>query len=235
MNDWTGEISEIERIAREVKSGSRIISISGLTSTAAKAFALSRVQEGSGKTFVIVAESNRDLESFESDLNFWKDLPGSVESRGILSFPSFETEIYSGVSPHADTLERRALALWQLSRTQPDFLIVTARSLAGRIVPPNQIENQGAVLKRDEEFSPDELIERLVSAGYVREDPLTNVGQFSMRGGIIDVWSSDAANPVRIEFFGDTVDSIREFYPETQLSTQQLREVAIAPMREFGA
>ena len=56
-----------------------------------------------------------------------------------------------------------------------------------------------------------------------------------MRGGIVDVWSPDAENPVRIEFFGDTVDSIREFDAETQLSTNQLKEISLAPMREFAA
>jgi transcription-repair coupling factor (superfamily II helicase) len=79
------------------------------------------------------------------------------------------------------------------------------------------------------------LVEKLISAGYVREEPIGNFGQFSIRGGIIDVWSPDAENPVRIEFFGDTVDSIREFDPDTQLSTGQLTEIAIAPMREFLA
>jgi transcription-repair coupling factor (superfamily II helicase) len=64
----------------------------------------------------------------------------------------------------------------------------------------------------------------LISAGYVREEPLGNFGQFSIRGGIMDVWSPDAENPVRIEFFGDTVDSIREFDPDTQLSTASLRD-----------
>ena len=78
-------------------------------------------------------------------------------------------------------------------------------------------------------------MERLAAAGYVREDPIGNIGQFSVRGGILDVWSPDADSPVRIEFFGDTVDSIRVFDPETQLSTERLKETSIAPMREFAA
>jgi transcription-repair coupling factor (superfamily II helicase) len=65
--------------------------------------------------------------------------------------------------------------------------------------------------------------------------PLRNVGEFSVRGGILDVWSPDAEMPVRIEFFGDTIDSMREFDPETQLSTEQIKETSIAPMREFSA
>jgi transcription-repair coupling factor (superfamily II helicase) len=79
------------------------------------------------------------------------------------------------------------------------------------------------------------LIEKLVASGYVREEPIKNIGEFSVRGGILDVWSPTAEMPVRIEFFGDTVDSIRQFDAETQLSVGQLKEIAIAPMREIAA
>ena len=78
---------------------------------------------------------------------------------------------------------------------------------------------------------PEGIIAKLSAAGYVREDPLTNEGQFSNRGGIIDVWPPGAANPLRIEFFGDTIDSIREFDAETQLSITHVDEAAIPPMR----
>ncbi|HEX6279049.1 MAG TPA: transcription-repair coupling factor, partial [Pyrinomonadaceae bacterium] len=104
-----------------------------------------------------------------------------------------------------------------------------------RTVKPQELENLGADLNVDEDTSPDELVERLASAGYVREDPIGGVGQFSVRGGILDVWSPDSDFPVRVEFFGDTVDSIRVFDPETQLSTERLKETSIAPMREFAA
>ncbi|HSL53686.1 MAG TPA: transcription-repair coupling factor, partial [Pyrinomonadaceae bacterium] len=67
-----------------------------------------------------------------------------------------------------------------------------------------------------------------------REDPVGGVGEFSMRGGIVDVWPPGREAPVRLEFFGDTVDSVREFDPENQLSTAQLKEVEVPPMREFA-
>src|SRR5678809_1439277 len=81
-------------------------------------------------------------------------------------------------------------------------------------------------------YSPEALVDKLMATGYVREDPVGAVGEFSMRGGIIDVWSPGQDSPVRIEFFGDEVDSLRGFDPETQLSTSQLSEIEIVPMRE---
>ncbi|HSU25663.1 MAG TPA: transcription-repair coupling factor, partial [Pyrinomonadaceae bacterium] len=247
MNAPVKEFDEITGLIRAIGKGTQVVSLSGLTSTAAKAFVLARLQERTGRTFVVVTDTNKDLDTFSCDLEFWTDTisraetpeTGYLEFRNphstILTLPSFETEVYSGVSPHAETQERRAMTLWRLRREKPDFLVVSAKALVARTAAPDDIESLGAVLKRDEDFSPGNLVERLVSAGYVREDPINNFGQFSIRGGIVDVWSPDAENPVRIEFFGDTVDSIREFDPETQLSINQLKEMAIAPMREFAA
>ncbi|HEX2641077.1 MAG TPA: CarD family transcriptional regulator, partial [Pyrinomonadaceae bacterium] len=247
MNAPVKEFDEITGLIRAIGKGTQVVSLSGLTSTAAKAFVLARLQERTGRTFVVVTDTNKDLDTFSCDLEFWTDTisraetaeTGNLEFRDphstILTLPSFETEVYSGVSPHAETQERRAMTLWRLRREKPDFLVVSAKALVARTAAPDNIESLGAVLERDEDFSPGNLVERLVSAGYVREDPINNFGQFSIRGGIVDVWSPDAENPVRIEFFGDTVDSIREFDPETQLSINQLKEMAIAPMREFAA
>ncbi len=222
--------NEFDKLKREIEKGSRVVSLSGLTSVAAKAFVLSKLQAETGKTFAIVTESNGELESWETDLAFFGD---SATTR-IVTLPSFEADPYSGTSPHAETQERRALALWQLRRGEHNFVILSARSLIQRTVTPDEIASLGCVLVRDADFPPEVLIERLFAGGYVREEPLFGPGQFSVRGGIVDVWSPDADAPVRIEFFGDTVDSIRSFDPDTQLSTGQLKEIAVAPMREIA-
>src|SRR4030095_13388580 len=141
---------------------------------------------------------------------------------------------YAGGSPHAETLERRALALWRLAQNKPDFALLTSRALAPRPVSSAEILRAAAILRRDEDHSPQELVAKLIACGYVREDPIGAVGEFSMRGGILDVWPPGQNMPVRIEFFGDTVDSIREFDPESQLSTTQLAEIEVPPMRELA-
>jgi transcription-repair coupling factor (superfamily II helicase) len=149
--------------------------------------------------------------------------------------PSFETDPYADVSPHAETLERRALALWKIAKGEGDIVVASARSLVQRTVTRNEIIGLGAQLKREEDASLEELVDKLITGGYVREEPIAGPGQFSLRGGILDVWSPDSETPARIEFFGDSVDSIRSFDPDTQLSLEQLRSTSIAPMREFAA
>ncbi|HVE59541.1 MAG TPA: transcription-repair coupling factor [Pyrinomonadaceae bacterium] len=228
------ETTEIKRLSDEIRRGTRVVSLGGLTSIASKAFVLSHLQAEIAKTFVVVADSNKELENWDCDLEFFQSKIRNQKSK-IEVLPSFETDIYSGISPHAETLERRALTLWKLSFAQPDFLVVSAKSLITKTVAVRKMRDLGAVLKIDEDFAPEDLIEMLVSSGYVREEPLKNIGEFSVRGGILDVWSPTAEMPVRIEFFGDTVDSIRQFDADTQLSVGQLKEIALAPMREFAA
>jgi transcription-repair coupling factor (superfamily II helicase) len=229
------ETSEVKRVVDEINRGARVISISGLVAGSARALALATLQRETGKPFALVTQANRDLEPWEEDLRFWYCALAGKQScdREVLLLPSSESDPYAGSSPHPDTLERRALTLWRLAQGRQDFLLLTARALSRRTVMPEEILQAGALLKRSETQPPEELVEQLVAAGYMREDPIGAVGEFSMRGGILDVWSPGQQQPVRIEFFGDEIDSIRAFDPETQLSTNQLSEIEIVPMREL--
>ena len=229
------ETDQYQHLVRELERGSRVISVSGLITGSARALALAALQRSTGKLFAIITQSTRELEPWERDLRFWYcALAGKTDcDNEVLILPASESDPYSGSGPHAETLERRALALWRLTNHSQDFVLLTARALARKTVAPDEIARAGALLKRDEDYSPEELLEKLMAAGYIREDPVGAVGEFSMRGGILDVWSPGWEAPARIEFFGDTIESIREFDPETQLSTTQLAHVEVAPMREL--
>jgi len=229
--------AEFRRVLDQINRGARVISISGLVAGPARALVLAALQRQTAKHFALVVPAQRDLENWERDIGFWYCALRGTSDCGdaVAVLPASESDPYAGGSPHAETLERRALALWRLARRQQDFLLLTSRALARRTVAPSDIMKAGAVLRRDEDASPEELVGKLVASGYVREDPVGAIGEFSMRGGILDVWPPGHDAPVRIEFFGDTVDSVREFDPETQLSTTQLPQVEIAPMRELIA
>ena len=230
------ESAECQRVVSEIKRGARVVSISGLVAAPARALALAALQRETGKQFAVVVPAQRDLESWERDISSWYcALRGVAECQeAVAVLPASESDPYAGASPHAETLEKRALALWRLAWRPHDFVLLTSRALARRTVPPAEVLKAGAVLRRDQDHSPEELVEKLMACGYVREDPVGAVGEFSMRGGILDVWPPGRNAPARIEFFGDTVDSIREFDPETQLSTVQFAEIEIAPMRELS-
>lgn len=231
---------EFQRVLDDIRGGARVVSISGLVAAPARALALAALQLETGKQFAVVAPAQRDLENWERDIDFWycalRGATGTTDAVTVL--PASESDPYAGGSPHTETLEKRALALWRLARRGKsgagDFVLLTARALARRTVPPAEVLNAGAVLRRDEDHSPEELVDKLVASGYVREDPISAIGEFSIRGGILDLWPPGRDAPARVEFFGDTVDSIREFDPETQLSTVQLVEIEVPPMRELA-
>ena len=240
------EVAEFARLLAEVRGGAKVVSVSGLTSEPARALALAALRRETGARFAVVLQTNRELEAWERDLGFWagalrrkeagdgEAASGGRGAEAVLTLPASEGDPYAGASPHPEILERRALALWRLARGQGGLVLLSARALVRRTVAPEEVLKAGAVLRRDEDFAPELLIERLLASGYVREDPVGAVGEFSLRGGILDVWSPGHDAPVRVEFFGDTVDSVRKFDPETQLSVAQLKEVELVPMRELS-
>src|ERR1051326_4206496 len=244
--------AEFRSVLDQIRGGARIVSISGLVAAPGRALVLAALQRETDRQFALVVPAQRDLESWERDISFWYCALRGVSQceDSVVILPASESDPYAGGSPHAETLERRALALWRLARSRQggmgvspmdqaqdaratDFVLLTSRAMARRTIAPDKILKAGTLVRRDEDHSPEELVDKLVAGGYVREDPVAAVGEFSIRGGILDVWPPGRDAPVRIEFFGDTVDSIREFDPETQLSTTQLQQVEIAPMREL--
>src|SRR5882672_9477516 len=109
---------EFQRVLDDIKRGARAISISGLVAGPARALVLAALQRETGKQFAVVVPAQRDLEDWERDLNFWYcALRGVAAGKdAVTDLPASESDPYAGGSPHAETLEKRALALWRLAR-----------------------------------------------------------------------------------------------------------------------
>jgi transcription-repair coupling factor (superfamily II helicase) len=238
------ENENFQRLVAEARAGQRLLRVAGLAS-GAKAMTLVALQRAIGRRLAVVSLRDRDLEDLERDLRFFYcQINGRAECENeIFVLPASESDPYSGSSPHAEILERRALALWRLTAGAGDIVMLTSRSLMRRFVAVDEIKQATVALRVGEELPLDYLIEHLASVGYVRSDPVGSVGEFSSRGGILDFYSPSGslsenertANPVRVEFFGDEIDSIREFDPETQRSIGEIKETLISPMRDERA
>ncbi len=224
---------EFQQLAADIRRGARVVSLGGLSLGPARALVLAALQQATGRRFALVATANRDLEAWETDVRFWREALGGAGE--VLTLPAVETDPYAAASPHAELLEERALALWRLAQGAGDFVLLSSQALAQRAFAPEELKRAGAFLRRDEDYDLNELRDKLLAAGYLREDPVGATGEFSLRGGILDVWPPGREFPVRVEFFGDTVDSLREFDAETQLSIKPLKELEIPPMRELCA
>jgi len=238
------EDENFQRLVAEARVGKRLLRIAGLAS-GAKALTLVALQRAIGRRLAVVSQRDRDLEDLERDLRFFYcQINGRVECENeIFILPASESDPYSGASPHAEILERRALSLWRLTAGAGNIVMLTSRSLMRRFVAVEEIKQATVALRVGEELPLDYLIEHLASVGYVRSDPVGSIGEFSSRGGILDFYSPSgnlsedehAVNPVRVEFFGDEIDSIREFDPETQRSIREVKETLITPMRDERA
>ncbi len=235
--EWYRRIEEdkgFANVLRACRKGERSVRVAGL-GDGAKALAVAALANSVGKRVAFVSLAGRDLEQLEGDVRFfYTSLAGEKAGEDdLLVLPAIEADPYSGTSPHAEILERRALALWKLAQGHGRIVLMTAGSLLPRVVGSSLIRQSGVTLRTGEEIPLDYLIDHLSSVGYVRADPVGSPGEFSSRGGILDFFSpSPGDHPFRIEFFGDAIDSIRAFDPESQRSIARLGEATIAPMRD---
>ncbi|HXG92602.1 MAG TPA: transcription-repair coupling factor [Blastocatellia bacterium] len=226
---------ELEQLAREINSGRRAVVVSGLAGSA-RALVVAALEKKINRPIVFVARSNREVEEFQPDVEFFYCALNGVNTceAAVLAVPALETDPYDGTSPHAEVLEQRALAFYRAARGDARILLTSLSALAERTVSPDSLRSSALALRVGEEMPLELIVDLLIASGYVREEPVGAVGEFSLRGGILDVFSPAHDAPHRIEFFGDTVDSIREFDADTQRSVGRAEETIIAPMRELS-
>ena len=227
------ESAEVERLASEIASGKRTVIISGLAG-GARSLVLASIERKTGRRVVLVTRSNREVEDFLPEVEFFYSALGGASSQGVLTIPALEADPYDGTSPHAEALEQRALSLHRAATGEARILLTSIAALAERTVAPGALKSSSITLRTGEDMPPELIVDLLIAGGYVRQEPVGAVGEFSLRGGILDVFSPAHDAPHRVEFFGDTVESIREFDPETQRSVNRVGETIIVPMRELS-
>ena len=155
------------------------------------------------------------------------DLQNFTQQDQICYFPSDEAVPFDrGIfTPILHSMRMKALAV--IIEKKAPFIITTPSATIKKIPSPNQLKTNLVYLQVGEDFERDLLIEWLIEGGYERVNSIEELGQFSARGGIVDVFSVESEAPYRIEFFGDTIESIREFDVLSQLSTKQLKKIRL--------
>lgn len=224
------ESAPFRTLLSELRSGRNSICTSGLT-LSARALFLTALHQELQRSISIICRSNSELEQLENDINFFLTVSGRQRAGRVLSLPASEVDPYGELSPHPEIEQQRATTLDALARGDGEILIISVKALIERIASPREILNLSLKLKVGEESLLEEIVDMLQAIGYVREDPVNEVGTYSLRGGILDVFSPNSEQPFRIEFFGDTIESLRSFDLETQRSTAKLDSIRIHPMR----
>src|SRR6266545_1911196 len=151
----------------------------------------------------------------------------------VVRFPAWESLPYEGISPGPQVAGARARAVHRVRHAQ-GRLVVVAPVLAGlQGLVPDLGTHEPLAIEAGTTLGPHILIERLVAMGYARAEVVEHRGEFAVRGGIVDLFPSTARRPSRLEYFGDEVESLREFAPATQLSTGRIDRVEVYPCREL--
>ena len=209
--------------------------IAGLT-PAAKALAAVAVARARSGVTLLVVPTDRDVEQLTSDARFfYASLEGASEAavdRAVLPLPSLEVDPYRGMTPHFRVAAARARALFGAARGDARLIIASAAALLPRVSPPERLLAASLEIRPGTEIEPQDLADLLVDAGFTREDPVDEHGSFTIRGGIVDLFPAADSEPVRIEFVGDMVETLRRYDPATQRSTHPTDQVAIIPVRE---
>jgi transcription-repair coupling factor (superfamily II helicase) len=193
---------------------------------------LAREAAKDGQPILHVARDAQRMTTLESAIAFF------APDVGQLSLPAWDSVPYDRVAPNSDIVAQRILTLGTLANREPGdkqplIVLTTINAILQRLAPRSFIANSVQQLKPGQTVKMASLVEGLEMSGYVRSGTVTDPGQYAVRGGILDLFPP-GSQTARLDFFGDTLETIKCFDPETQRSTKTLSELVLRPMSELA-
>jgi transcription-repair coupling factor (superfamily II helicase) len=184
-----------------------------------------------GAMLLHVARDDRRLEAMEHALAFF------APDLKVVSIPAWDTVPYDRVGPNPEIVARRITGLAKLvlgARKEAAVVITTVNAILQKLPPREALRRSLRPLAAGQRVDMNGLIERLSAAGFVRTGTVMEPGEFAVRGGIVDVFPPGRINPVRLDFFGDTLESIKSFDAETQRTKQVVQKLVLMPISEVA-
>ncbi|MBX3604644.1 MAG: transcription-repair coupling factor [Piscinibacter sp.] len=175
----------------------------------------------------IVTAEPADTQRLEGELAFFA--PGLR----IAVFPDWETLPYDTFSPHQDLISERLATLWRIQQQDVDVVLLPASTALVRLAPPSFLAAYTFQFRQKQRLDEAALKAQLTLAGYSHVSQVVSPGEYAVRGGLIDLFPMGSPVPYRVDLFGDEVDSIRTFDPDSQRSLYPVPEVRLLPGREF--
>ena len=219
------ELKEYNEILNSIERNKTKINISGLSDSQKAHFAFGLASHAGLKGLFITYNEIQAR-------RFYEDFMFLCEGSALL-FPTKEILYYDIEAKNNDVIYNRVEILDKLLEGNYQFIVASIEAISHKLPSRNFFIENSLVLKINDNIGLEKLVLKLVDMGYERSDIVEGKGQFSVRGGIIDVFSINQDNPARIEFFGDEIDSIRVFDSMTQLSTKNIESLKILPAREI--
>ncbi len=180
-----------------------------------------------GEMLCILAADPADVQRLADELPFF------APALRVAVFPDWETLPYDNFSPHQDLISERLATLWQVRSSNVDVVLLPATTALTRLAPPAFMAGYTFHFKQKMRLNEAALKAQLTLAGYSHVSQVVSPGEYAVRGGLIDLFPMGSPVPYRVDLFGDEVDSIRTFDPDTQRSLYPVPEVRLLPGREF--
>ena len=227
MSAFTNSITnsaEFQGVENSIKKGFLPQGVLGLTPVQ-KAHIISALVGGLEKKALVVVPDDATAVRLCEDLTAF--------GVSALQYPSRSFSFYTTDSQSYEYEQKRIKVLRRMLDNRIDIVVASAEASVSYTVPPEILRQKSVLLKKNEETTLENIIMSLNCAGYTRVDAVEGVGQFSVRGGIVDFFSPDDEEPVRIELWGDTVDTMCRFDIVSQRRTVNIDEILIAPSKEI--
>ncbi|HEX8153092.1 MAG TPA: hypothetical protein VF698_08210, partial [Thermoanaerobaculia bacterium] len=212
---------------RTIVESERRLEVTGLP-IEARALLLAAMQEATGRRTAIITAGDAGMADLETALRLFHQ-----EANCVAVYPAPTLSPYQDVAPSLGVAREEIRALGMLIDQASDILIVPARALFQRLPRPEAFRRRIIKLAEGEELDLRVLLEALVDNGFVRTDLVGEAGEFAFRGGILDLFPPNTQQPLRVELFGDTIESLRWFDVETQRSEDAAGAVTLYPLTQF--
>jgi len=189
--------------------------------------ALVEREKNQGRRVSIICADAFDAQRLLEEMQFFQpDLQ-------CVLFPDWETLPYDGFSPHQDLISERLATLWRISQGKADVVLMPASTALYRLAPPSFLAGYTFHFKVKQKLDDAQLKQQLTMAGYSHVSQVVSPGEYTVRGGLIDLFPMGSLVPYRVDLFDNEIDSIRTFDPDTQRSLYPVPEVRLLPGREF--
>lgn len=192
------------------------------------AMAISQASQQHKGPLIVALSNSRQLQVLENEINFFLG-----EKSQAMLFPDWETLTYDLFSPHQEITSARLRMLASLPKMKSGIVLTTSETLLQRLPPVDYVLGHSFELKTGELVDIQSLRTQLSHVGYLLVNQVLTQGEFAIRGGIIDIFAMGSNQPFRLDLFGDEIDTIRYFDPETQRSTTSVSEISLLPAREI--
>ena len=188
---------------------------------------LGRSHADAGRTLAVFTAEPADTTRLADELPFFDP------TLRVAVFPDWETLPYDTFSPHQDLISERLATLWRIHSGDVDVVLLPATTALTRLAPPSFLAGTTFHFKQKSRLDEARLKAQLTLAGYQHVSQVVSPGEYAVRGGLIDLFPMGSLVPYRVDLFGDEVDSIRTFDPDSQRSLYPVPEVRLLPGREF--